>query len=121
MPADAPSPATPSYTAHERDESIRVYRDQVLGDLGQGGIALVDVRSPQEYSGELMAPPGYEQEGAARTGHIPGAESVPWATAVRDDGTFKSPADLDALYGGKRLTSDKEVRAYCPIGDRSGP
>ena len=91
----------------------------MLAGLGQGGIALVDVRSPQEYSGELMAPPGYEQEGASRTGHIPGAESVPWATAVRDDGTFKSPADLDALYGGKGVTSDKAVTAYCRIGERS--
>jgi thiosulfate/3-mercaptopyruvate sulfurtransferase len=119
MTTDVPSPAATSYAARDRDESIRVYRDQVLSDLGQGGIALVDVRSPQEYSGELMAPPGYEQEGASRTGHIPGAASVPWATAVRDDGTFKSPADLEALYGGKHVTSDKEVRAYCRIGERS--
>jgi thiosulfate/3-mercaptopyruvate sulfurtransferase len=114
-----PSPAAVSYSAQERNESIRVYRDQVLAGLSQGGIALVDVRSPQEYSGELMAPPGYEQEGASRTGHIPGAQSVPWATAVRDDGTFKSSSDLQELYGGKGVTSDKEVRAYCRIGERS--
>jgi thiosulfate/3-mercaptopyruvate sulfurtransferase len=119
MTTDVPSPGAASYTASERDESIRVYRDQVLAGLGQGGIELVDVRSPQEYSGELMAPPGYEQEGASRTGHIPGAQSVPWATAVRDDGTFKSSADLQELYGGKGVTSDKEVRAYCRIGERS--
>jgi thiosulfate/3-mercaptopyruvate sulfurtransferase len=119
MTTDVPAPAAASYTAQERDDSIRVYRDEMLAGLGEGGIALVDVRSPQEYSGELMAPPGYEQEGASRTGHIPGAASVPWATAVRDDGTFKSPADLEALYGGKDVTSDKEVRAYCRIGERS--
>jgi thiosulfate/3-mercaptopyruvate sulfurtransferase len=119
LTTDVPSPGAASYTASERDESIRVYRDQVLAGLGQGGIELVDVRSPQEYSGELMAPPGYEQEGASRTGHIPGAQSVPWATAVRDDGTFKSSADLHELYGGKGVTSDKEVRAYCRIGERS--
>jgi thiosulfate/3-mercaptopyruvate sulfurtransferase len=114
-----PSPAATSYSASERDESIRVYRDEVLAGLGREGIALVDVRSPQEYSGELMAPPGYEQEGASRTGHIPGAQSVPWATAVRDDGTFKSPSDLRELYAAKGVTSQQEVRAYCRIGERS--
>src|SRR5919109_4831311 len=119
MTAEVPTPLPASYTASERDESIRVYRDDVLAGLEGEGISLVDVRSPQEYAGELMAPPGYEQEGASRTGHIPGAASVPWATAVKDDGTFKSPADLQALYGGKDVTSDKEVRAYCRIGERS--
>jgi thiosulfate/3-mercaptopyruvate sulfurtransferase len=119
LTTDVPALAPGSYTAQERDESIRTYRDEVLAGLGQEGIALVDVRSPQEFSGELLAPPGYEQEGASRGGHIPGAASVPWATAVRDDGTFKSPADLQELYGGKGVTSDKEVRAYCRIGERS--
>jgi thiosulfate/3-mercaptopyruvate sulfurtransferase len=108
-----------SYAANDRDESIRVYRDAVLGELGSDGIALVDVRSPQEYSGELIAPPGYEQEGAIRTGHIPGAASIPWALAVKDDGTFKPAAELEELYGGKGVTPDKEVRAYCRIGERS--
>ena len=84
-----------------------------------GGRALVDVRSPQEYSGELMAPPGYEQEGASRTGHIPSAQSIPWAQAVRDDGTFKSPDELRELYGAKGVTPEKEVLAYCRIGERS--
>ncbi len=119
MVTEAPSPAAGSYTAQERDESIRVYRDEVLAGLGQGAIALVDVRSPQEYSGELLAPPGYEQEGAARGGHIPGAHSVPWAQAVRDDGTFKGADALRELYAGKGITPDKEVRAYCRIGERS--
>src|SRR3989454_508777 len=119
LTTEAPSVSPASYSAKPRDESIRVYRDSVLGDLGVDGIALVDVRSPQEYSGELMAPPGYEQEGASRTGHIPGAQSIPWAQAVRDDGTFKGADELRELYGGKDVTPDKEVRAYCRIGERS--
>jgi thiosulfate/3-mercaptopyruvate sulfurtransferase len=119
LTTEVPSPAPAVYVAKDRDESIRVRRDEVLAQLGEEGIALVDVRSPQEYAGELIAPPGYEQEGASRTGHIPGAQSIPWATAVRDDGTFKSPDELRDLYGGKGVTPDKEVRAYCRIGERS--
>lgn len=119
LTTEVPAPAAKTYTAKERDESIRVYRDDVLAELHAAGIALVDVRSPQEYSGELMAPPGYEQEGASRTGHIPGAQSIPWAQAVRDDGTFKSADELRELYAGKGVTPDKEVRAYCRIGERS--
>ena len=79
----------------------------------------MDVRSPQEYAGDLVAPPGYEQEGASRAGHIPGAQSIPWATAVNDDGTFKNAGDLVGIYGGKGVTPDKEVIAYCRIGERS--
>jgi thiosulfate/3-mercaptopyruvate sulfurtransferase len=108
-----------SYSAQDADESIRARRDQVLEWIGQADRALVDVRSPQEYSGELMAPPGYEQEGASRTGHIPSAQSIPWAQAVRDDGTFKSADDLRELYGAKGVTEDKKVTAYCRIGERS--
>ena len=119
LTTDVPGRVATAYTATDRNESIRVYRDEVLADLQGAGIALVDVRSPQEYSGELMAPPGYEQEGASRTGHIPGAQSVPWATAVRDDGTFKSADELREIYGAKNVTEDKEVRAYCRIGERS--
>jgi thiosulfate/3-mercaptopyruvate sulfurtransferase len=119
LTTDVPSVSPASYSASPRDESIRVYRDTVLGGLGSDGIVLVDVRSPQEFSGELMAPPGYEQEGASRTGHIPGAQSIPWAKAVRDDGTFKDADELGELYGGKGVTADKEVRAYCRIGERS--
>jgi thiosulfate/3-mercaptopyruvate sulfurtransferase len=119
LTTDAPSLSAASYSASPRDESIRVYRDTVLADLGADGIALIDVRSPQEYSGELMAPPGYEQEGASRSGHIPGAASIPWAQAVRDDGTFKGADELRELYGGKGVTNEKEVRAYCRIGERS--
>jgi thiosulfate/3-mercaptopyruvate sulfurtransferase len=108
-----------SYSARERDETIRARRDAVLGVIGAGDQALVDVRSPQEFSGDLIAPPGYEQEGAQRAGHIPTAASIPWATAVRDDGTFKSADELRALYEGKGVTADKAVTAYCRIGERS--
>jgi thiosulfate/3-mercaptopyruvate sulfurtransferase len=119
LTAEVPRREATTYTARDRDESIRVYRDEVLAGLHQPGISLVDVRSPQEYSGELMAPPGYEQEGASRTGHIPGAQSVPWATAVRDDGTFKSADELREIYRSKGVTESTEVRAYCRIGERS--
>ena len=84
-----------------------------------GGAALVDVRSPGEYAGDLIAPPGYEQEGAQRAGHIPTAVSIPWASAVRDDGTFKSADELRELYGGKGVSPDGSVTAYCRIGERS--
>ena len=119
LTTDVPSPAPQSYSAQDRDESIRARRDQVLSWLGESGRALVDVRSPQEYAGELLAPPGYEQEGASRAGHIPTAQSIPWAQAVRDDGTFKAAADLTELYSGKGVTADKQVTAYCRIGERS--
>jgi thiosulfate/3-mercaptopyruvate sulfurtransferase len=119
LTTDAPAPAAATYTARDRDETIRVRRDEVLEKLHVEGVALVDVRSPQEYAGELVAPPGYEQEGASRAGHIPGAQSVPWATAVADDGTFKGADDLRQLYGGKGITPEKEVLAYCRIGERS--
>ena len=119
MTLELPTPAAASYTAPELDESIRVRRDDVLAGLGDPAIALVDVRSPQEYAGELISPPGYEQEGASRAGHIPGARSVPWATAVRDDGTFRNAAELRELYESQGITPDREIRAYCRIGERS--
>jgi thiosulfate/3-mercaptopyruvate sulfurtransferase len=119
LTADVPQGQPASYTAKERDESIRTYRDPVRNSIGAGEHALVDVRSPQEYSGDLIAPPGYEQEGAQRGGHIPTAASIPWAQAVRDDGTFKSAADLRELYGARGVTPDKSVTAYCRIGERS--
>jgi thiosulfate/3-mercaptopyruvate sulfurtransferase len=119
LSTETPAPKPATYTASERDESIRAYRDAVRQSLGAGGRALVDVRSPQEYSGDLVAPPGYEQEGAQRSGHIPTAQSIPWAQAVRDDGTFKSAEELRTLYESKGVTSDKAVTAYCRIGERS--
>jgi thiosulfate/3-mercaptopyruvate sulfurtransferase len=119
MSTDEPSPTPASYTATERDESIRAYRDEVLSWVGEESASLVDVRSPAEYTGELIAPPGYEQEGAQRGGHIPTAVSIPWASAVRDDGTFKTADELRELYGGKGISADKPVTAYCRIGERS--
>ena len=116
---ETPQPRQADYEANERDESIRTYRDSVRAQIGEQSKALVDVRSPQEYAGELVAPPGYEQEGAQRAGHIPSAASIPWATAVRDDGTFKSADELRELYEGKGVTPEKEVTAYCRIGERS--
>jgi thiosulfate/3-mercaptopyruvate sulfurtransferase len=118
LTTDDPSIEEASYTAPERDESIRSRRDAVLGSLG-GDVVLVDVRSPQEFSGELLAPPGYEQEGAQRGGHIPSAKSIPWAQAVRDDGTFKPADELRELYGGKGVSPEWPVTAYCRIGERS--
>ncbi len=119
LTTDTPAPTPGTYRAGERDESIRAYRDQVREWLAGGGRALVDVRSPGEYAGDLIAPPGYEQEGAQRAGHIPTAASIPWASAVRDDGTFKGPDELKELYASKGVTPDKEVTAYCRIGERS--
>ncbi len=115
---DAPSPKKTSYKAQAPNQALRARRDEVLGALGNAKNALVDVRSPAEYNGEIMAPPGLS-ETAQRMGHIPGAANVPWAQAVREDGTFKSPEELEQLYGGKGVTKDKDVIAYCRIGERS--
>src|SRR5919205_276231 len=116
---ETPSRPQVQYTAAERDESIRAYRDAVREGIGDESKALVDVRSPQEYSGELIAPPGYEQEGAQRAGHIPTAQSIPWAQAVNDDGTFKTADELRELYGSKGITNGEPIIAYCRIGERS--
>lgn len=116
---EAPSPAAKSYRAAEPNEDIRAYRDYVLSAVGAGNIALVDVRAPAEYSGELMAPENLPQEGAQRGGHIPGAANIPWGQAVLEDGSFKSADDLAALYGGKGIDGSKETIAYCRIGERS--
>jgi thiosulfate/3-mercaptopyruvate sulfurtransferase len=119
LTAETPQPEQAEYSASERDESIRTYRDAVKETIGEQTKALVDVRSPQEFAGDLIAPPGYEQEGAQRAGHIPTAASIPWATAVRDDGTFKTADELRELYESKGITPEKEVTAYCRIGERS--
>ncbi len=116
--ADVPALEAQTFKAQAGDEAIRAKRDEVLGALGSE-TKLVDVRSPQEFSGELISMAGYEQEGAQRGGHIPGAASVPWAQAVREDGTFKSADDLRELYGGKGVAGDGPVIAYCRIGERS--
>jgi thiosulfate/3-mercaptopyruvate sulfurtransferase len=116
--SDVPSYEATTFTAQAGDDSIRAKRDEVLAAL-ESSTKLVDVRSPQEFSGELIAMPGYEQEGAQRAGHIPGAASVPWAQAVQEDGTFKSAEDLQQLYGSKGITNGEPIIAYCRIGERS--
>ena len=97
---------------------LRAFRDDVLGHIG-GGKSMVDVRSPAEFSGEVLAPPHLPQEQAQVPGHIPGAANVPWATAAREDGSFKSDDELTEIYGGVGVTPDTDVIAYCRIGERS--
>ena len=116
---DVPSYESRQFAAKEGDASIRARRDEVLSVLDTS-TRLVDVRSPQEFSGELIAMAGYEQEGAQRAGHIPGAASVPWAQAVNDDGTFKHADELRELYGSKGvIDGSTPIIAYCRIGERS--
>ena len=112
------SPTAVDYPVAERDDApIRAFKDDVLAHLGK---PLVDVRSPGEYSGELLHMPDYPQEGAMRGGHIPGAKSVPWARAADADGSFKSREDLEAIYLEEQgLTPSDDVVAYCRIGERS--
>ncbi len=118
---DVPMYPETRYRAQEPDPSIRAFRDEVMHEYVavRDGRALVDVRSPPEYKGELMAMAGYEQEGAQRAGHIAGARSIPWARAVHEDGTFKSAGELRALYESEGVTPDKRVVSYCRIGERS--
>ena len=109
-----------SYTAKEPDEQLREYLDGVKKALDDNNIVMVDVRSPKEFTGEITAPPEYPMEHAQRGGHIPGANNIPWATAVNDaDGTFKSAEELKQIYESKGITSDKNVICYCRIGERS--
>lgn len=116
---EIPSYPPTQYRSQPRnDRGIRAFREDVMAHLDNRH-PLVDVRSPQEYSGELLHMPNYPQEGALRGGHIPGARSIPWSRAVRENGTFKSRADLEALYGGQGLTPAENVIAYCRIGERS--
>ncbi|MBA2521114.1 MAG: sulfurtransferase [Chloroflexia bacterium] len=116
---DPPQVLATTYQAGEANVRLRAFRDQVTAALGRADTALVDVRSPKEFSGELLAPENLPQEGAQRGGHIPGAQSIPWATAVAADGTFKSAAELRSIYGEKEVTPDKATIAYCRIGERS--
>ena len=117
---DIPAYEVATFIVESQDDTIRAKREEVLAVLEACSHKLVDVRSPQEFSGELIAMPGYEQEGAQRAGHIPGASSVPWAQAVREDGTFKSREDLEQLYTTKGvIAGDTPIIAYCRIGERS--
>ncbi|HEX6117786.1 MAG TPA: sulfurtransferase [Solirubrobacterales bacterium] len=116
---DVPDHGSATFEAKDGDDSIRALRQEVLDEL-DSETRLVDVRSPQEFSGELIARAGYEQEGAQRSGHIPGAASVPWAQAVNEDGTFRSADELRELYTGKGVIAEgKPIIAYCRIGERS--
>ena len=119
MTTDVPSVSAVSYTASEGDQNIRAYRDQVLALVNAGSISLVDVRSPAEFSGELLAPANLPQEGSQRGGHIPGASNIPWGQAVAEDGSFKSADELRTLYGGQGIDGSRETIAYCRIGERS--
>ncbi len=123
MTVEPPKPVPVDYPVVERDDAtVRAFKDDVLahlGSVGSGG-ALVDVRSPGEYSGELLHMPDYPQEGAVRGGHIPGAASVPWARAAADDATFRSRSELEAIYLQEQgLSPSDDVVAYCRIGERS--
>jgi len=116
---DLPTHERTEYTAKDPDPSIRAFRDDVLKQVKSGSPSLVDVRSPAEYSGELLHAIGYPQEGAQRAGHVAGARNIPWGTAAQPDGTFKPFDELKSLYEAEGITPDKETIAYCRIGERS--
>jgi thiosulfate/3-mercaptopyruvate sulfurtransferase len=119
LTTDAPSITPAQYTASEPNFGLRAYLKDVLDTLkAGGGNVLIDVRSPAEFKGEVIAPPGMA-ETAQRAGHVPGAQNVPWAQAANEDGTFKSADELKALYSAKGVTSSTDVIAYCRIGERS--
>ena len=115
---DIPSYDSTDIQLPAADFTQRAFRDDVLAQIESDG-ALVDVRSPAEFNGELLAPAALPQEGAQRAGHVPGAANIPWASAVNDYGTFKSADELRDIYGAKGITGDRDVIAYCRIGERS--
>jgi len=115
---DVPAPSNTGYQLPDADFSLRAFRDDILPRLGDEALTLVDVRSPAEFNGEIIAPPGLP-ETAQRAGRIPGAASIPWAQTVREDGRFKSADELRELYAAKGVTGDKDIIAYCRIGERS--
>ena len=116
---EVPQPKPSQYRVEKVDLSLRAYFIDVLKSLWRRDVALVDVRSPDEYTGKITAPPEYPNEQAQRGGHIPGAVNIPWATAVREDGTFKPVEELRRIYEEKGVTPDKEVIVYCRIGERA--
>lgn len=118
MTQELPGHSQTTFTAGSGDRAIRAMRDEVLDAL-DGAHVILDVRAPQEYSGELSAAPRYVRESALRAGRIPGAVSVPWAQAVNEDGTFKSPDELRELYAAKGVLSGDPIIAYCRIGERA--
>jgi thiosulfate/3-mercaptopyruvate sulfurtransferase len=116
---ELPSLPVTTYAAQEPDPAIRAFRDDVMAMVKAGAPALVDVRSPQEYTGEVIHMMGYPQEGAQRGGHVTGARSIPWAKAANEDGTFRGADELRGIYHPVGITPDKGVIAYCRIGERS--
>lgn len=118
LSTEVPRVSPTTYTAQQPDHSIRAFLPEVQRASAEQTAQLVDVRSPQEYSGEILAPPGLP-ETCQRGGHIPGAKSIPWGKACNDDGTFKGIEELRRLYGGAGITGEKSVIAYCRIGERS--
>ncbi len=118
---DIPAFQKTNYAAKAPNDELRAYLPEVrkIIDAKDSSFVLVDVRSPKEFSGEITAPPEYPMEHAQRGGHIPSAKNIPWAQAVRDDGTFKSVEELKQLYEPKGVTKEKNVIAYCRIGERS--
>lgn len=117
LSTDSVSRQATSYRADAPDNSIRAFRDEVIVAIGVKN--LVDVRSPDEFSGKILAPAHLPQEQSQRPGHIPGAINVPWSRAANEDGTFKSDEELSALYAAAGLDGEKETIAYCRIGERS--
>jgi len=117
LSADVPSRPATSYTAQEPDDTIRAFRDEVIAAIGRKNI--IDVRSPDEFSGKLLAPAHLPQEQSQRAGHVPSARNIPWSKAANDDGTFRSDDELRSLYGEAGIDFDKDTNAYCRIGERS--
>ncbi len=115
---DTPTPASSNYNARAADQSLRAYLPEVMEMYKSGNCALVDVRSADEFSGKVLSPPGLP-ETCQRGGHIPGAKNIGWGLACNEDGTFKNFDELKSLYDGKGVTSNKDIIAYCRIGERS--
>jgi thiosulfate/3-mercaptopyruvate sulfurtransferase len=118
LSTDVPQVSRSSYKASEADLSLRAFLPEVREAMEKGSAGMVDVRSPAEFTGEILAPPGLP-ETCQRGGHIPGARNIPWGKACNDDGTFKSANELRQLYGGEGIDGSKPVIAYCRIGERS--
>ena len=116
---ETPSPKPATFEVGAERSELRVFRDEVLERAAAGKGSWVDVRSPEEFRGELLAPPHLPQEQAQVPGHIPGAANVTWSKTVKEDGTFKAAQELEQLYGAEGITSDKDVITYCRIGERS--
>jgi thiosulfate/3-mercaptopyruvate sulfurtransferase len=117
LDGEVPSRPATDYQAQEQDLSIRAFRDEVIAAIGTS--TLIDIRSPEEYAGRLLAPAHLPQEQAQRAGHIPGAANIPWSRAVAEDGRFRSDDELRALYGDEGVHPDAATITYCRIGERS--